>query len=246
MLDATTVPAIEAACEQFDVTVPKAVIAAKATQAEADRLVAEINSEAEPSLETLTAKTVRSTHTAMVARLTNADRARAAEAIKVRADYLVLEAWTTAGADLLQAFRKPFDTAATDYRAALDVLAYNTDFEWSNVTHLDDDRRALTDAASRLEKLAALRHALAATVPPVDTGLGGGNGMPTLNRHGRYLTFPDLNTAMNVLNARTAGTKLYSAEWWARVARTPGIVITWRTPNEQQTLSSFARSGVNA
>ena len=237
MLSTYNATVLHTGCTQYDIPVPKAVLAAEALHAAAVVLLAGIRAEIAPDLETITLKNMTEVHAQMVATTTRPARERAAVEIEGLLEHKRTHSWHIAAADLCEAFRVPFDTAAATFTTALAALDGNTDAETAINAGLHEQHHALTTSAADLQVLTGVRDALG-TALPIDVGSSGG-GMG-LDRLGRICVLPDWDTIALKIPVRTGGLTPFTPAWFAALISIPGVSLKWRTPAEQQTVAQLA------
>lgn len=225
---------IDCACDTYKVTRPKYVLDAQKLAEAADKIVADTNTETVPDLGALSVENISEIHTQMSTISTKPERLAAAHKIQAETQQGLIAAWSRAGGDMIEAFRKPFNDATACFTEALSDLDGELDAGRAIAKGHHKAHASMTRAASEMAELAKARDVLAIT-SKVDVGHSG------LEREGRILTFPDFNTMLNTLKFRTQGTGRYDASWFAAVLNIPGVDIVWNAPGEQQTHAQLAK-----
>lgn len=231
---------IAPACGEFGIETPAVVREAEATHDAAAKLLAEIRAERDVDISTVTAKNLKAVHARMVDWETHGSREKVAARIEADTAGRVLAAWMMATADLTEAFRAPFNTAAAEFVTALTDLNDDLDPLHAINAGRHDAHRRMTSAAARLDTLTRVRDALSRSTP-IDVG------HRAVEELGRILHLPNFYTVNYTIPHNAAGDPITrdglchrgEALWFAMVARIPGVQIKWHTPSEQQTFTEL-------
>ena len=117
---------LEGACNNYGITISERITDAEKLHQATTDLVATIRAEVEPDIYALTLKNLDSTFAALLSWPSNSVRLATATRLERTAAQFIIEAWQEYAGELMEAFRQPFNDAATRFTAgdktALDVL----------------------------------------------------------------------------------------------------------------------------
>lgn len=205
--------------DTYGITLPKALRDADKLVDAAQELLTEVTDEQAPDPEAFANRAqLRRLHEGLCLWSTHDERLAHARRLHTIALSKRAAAWDGAVPALLEAFRDPFDTTVAAFLSALDQIGGNYD------TANGAQRDTLDALANPITSLAAIRDILG--TQPVDLG----NSM--LTRITRVMRFTDLERAGRVYSISQGGA---AAAYWAEVSKSPGTVIRWNVPAEQQT-----------